>query len=166
MIDLEWYFERVRGCPSAWTMPRFFERYTLHDGLLEGVRWSGGDFAVVAASLDPHWNRSLPEDCGRLFFVFRPVYVVRAYRGELDRRILGDARSAAMSYSEREALLDDRALDGFGRQHPAFDATLSRTIFEGITSLELEILHGEKVGIGCADRLGRVRLLDEVDRGA
>jgi hypothetical protein len=135
MIDMEWVFERVQGSPKTWTMSRFFERYTLHDGLLEGVRWNGGDRAVVAASVDSHWNRSLPADRGLLFFVFRPMYLPRAHRGARGRRIIGDARSASMSYSEREALLEDRS-------------PLSRTIIEGVTSLELDILHGEEVDRG------------------
>lgn len=145
--DTDW------GQFATMTMPVFLERFTLHDSWIKDVVvWPYGGQVTLTIGFDLHWNDSVPDGFDTLFLHFDRAYSQRFVLGAWAQQTISDASSQVLSEEERDELLrsaefDLRAYQGARDKipHPAYETTLTRTVFSLMNWGLVECLHGSSI---------------------
>jgi hypothetical protein len=150
----EWQGSRV------WNMPALLERYTLHDGALISIIVEPAGQIVVACHLDWIWNEIIPNGFDTLVLAFERPYSMKYIFGKSLGVTIGDAISTLCSEGERSALLDSNEFDVSAYRgpskvsHPAFDETLTQTVFTTIYDDRIVLLHSANIRCRCFNQAG------------
>lgn len=140
----------VRVRPLA--IPVFLERFSLHDSSLIGISLDSQRRLLVEVQFDLHWNCTVPAEHDTLLIRFERIYCLNWTEGSWQDTTLSDAVSTVLDSEARAALLENSEFDLRAYQgrndfipHPAYDETLTRTVFNVMNWGRLNILHGAEV---------------------
>jgi hypothetical protein len=145
----EWQEARV------WNMPALLERCTLHDAELSSIIVEPAGQILVACHLDLIWNKMIPSGFDSLVLAFERPYSMKYIFGKALGVTIGDAMSTVCSEGERSALIDSAEFDVSAYRaasevsHPAFDETLTRTVFTTIYDDRIVLLHSANIRCRC-----------------
>lgn len=145
---------------KIWNMPALLERCTLHDAELSSVLIEPAGQIVVACHLDLVWNKMIPNGFVTLVVVFERPYSMKYIFGKPLGILIGGAISTLCSEDERSALLDSDEFDvgsyrgPRGLNHPAFDETLTRTVFTTEYDDPIVLLHAANIRCRCFNEAG------------